>query len=101
MKLTKYTFLVIPCVFVCLLWGISRVGYAQERNEILERDYQNERVEMADRFRAEGKIYVVVAVILTIFVGITGYLILTERKIHLLQQKVEELKQLQPIVKKP
>ncbi len=38
-------------------------------------------VEMADTFRSNGKIYVVVAVILTIFAGIILYLIRLDRKL--------------------
>jgi hypothetical protein len=36
--------------------------------------------EMADQFRANGKIYVVFAVILTIFAGIILYLVRLDRK---------------------
>ena len=38
-------------------------------------------VEMADVFRSNGKIYVVVAVILTIFIGIILYLVRLDRKL--------------------
>lgn len=74
---------------VCFAWGAP----GQERTEISDRDYQNESVEMADRFREEGKIYVVVAVILTIFVGIVLFLFVTERKINTLEQQVKQLKE--------
>jgi hypothetical protein len=43
-------------------------------------------VEMADRFRANGKIYVVVAVLVTIFLGIIAYVIRLERKISRLEK---------------
>ena len=46
---------------------------------------QNETVEMADSMRSNGKIYVVVAVILTIFAGIILYLIRLDRKISKLE----------------
>ena len=49
--------------------------FAQERN-----------VEMADTFRSNGKIYVVVAVILTILAGIIIYLIRLDRKISRLEK---------------
>ena len=42
---------------------------------------QGSSVEMADTMRKEGKIYVVVAVILTIFAGIIFYLVRLDRKI--------------------
>ena len=39
------------------------------------------QTEMADAMRANGKIYVVVAVLATIFAGIFAYLIVLDRKI--------------------
>ncbi len=42
--------------------------------------------EMADTLRSNGKIYVVVAVILTIFAGIILYLIRLDRKISRLEK---------------
>ena len=42
-------------------------------------------VPMADELRKNGKIYVVVAVILTIFIGIILYLIRIDRKISKLE----------------
>jgi CcmD family protein len=43
-------------------------------------------VEMADALRQNGKIYVVVAVILAIFLGIIIYLIRLDRKISKLEK---------------
>ena len=48
--------------------------------------------EMADTMRSEGKIYVVVAIILVIFLGLIGFLIYTDRKISNLERRVNELK---------
>lgn len=45
-------------------------------------------VEMADVFRSNGKIYVVVAVILTIFAGIIFYLIRLDKKISRLEKEL-------------
>ena len=50
--------------------------FAQEKNS----------VEMADTMRSNGKIYVVAAVILTIFAGIIIYLIRLDRKISRLEK---------------
>ena len=47
---------------------------------------QDTSVDMADTMRKEGKIYVVVAVILTIFAGIIFYLIRLDRKISRLEK---------------
>ena len=48
-----------------------------------------EKVEMADKFRADGKIYVVLAIILVILAGLFFYLIRIDRKVA----KLEEQKQ--------
>jgi hypothetical protein len=42
---------------------------------------QAQQAEMADRMRSNGKIYVVVLVLATIFAGIILYLVLLDRKI--------------------
>ena len=43
--------------------------------------------EMADTFRSNGKIYVVIAVILTIFAGIIIYLIRLDRKMSRIEKQ--------------
>ena len=45
--------------------------------------------QMADTMRAEGKIYVVVAIILVIFLGLIAYLIYTDRKISKLEKRLK------------
>ena len=47
----------------------------------------NAEPEMADKLRAEGKIYVVVMVLATIFAGIFAYLIILDRKISKLEKE--------------
>lgn len=44
-------------------------------------------VEMADKFRADGKIYIVLIVIITIFIGIIVYLFSLEKKIKKLERE--------------
>lgn len=48
---------------------------------------QNAQPEMADALRADGKIYVVVLVLATIFAGIFLYLIRLDRKVSQLENK--------------
>ena len=50
---------------------------------------QNE-VEMADQMRSEGKIYVVVAVILTVLTGLIVYLLILDRKVNKLEKMIGE-----------
>ncbi|HVE60864.1 MAG: CcmD family protein [Chitinophagaceae bacterium] len=59
-----YKFLFLFCFFL-----FSFFGFAQGK------------VDMADTMRSNGKIYVVVAIILTIFAGLIFYLIRLDRKI--------------------
>ena len=49
---------------------------------------ENGGVEMADKMRSNGKIYVVVAVALTIFAGIALYLVRLDRKISRWEKKL-------------
>lgn len=52
-----------------------------------------QNAEMADTFRAEGKIYVVVAIILIILTGLIAYLFLLDRKLNKLEQLINAKKQ--------
>jgi membrane protein DedA with SNARE-associated domain len=45
-------------------------------------------VQMADGMRAEGKIYVVVAIILIVLAGLIAYLVMLDRKINKLEKLV-------------
>lgn len=49
-------------------------------------------VEMADQLRADGKIWVVVAVIAIVFVGIVVYLVRLDSKIGKLEREVNDQK---------
>mgnify|MGYP000141484738 CR=1 FL=1 len=54
---------------------------------------QNEDVEMADAFRADGKIYVVIAVIGVVLAGVLFYLFKLDKKITDIEQPVEDLEE--------
>lgn len=51
---------------------------------------QNNGIEMADRMREDGKIWVVVGVIVLIFLGIITYLISLDRKISKLEKQMKQ-----------
>ena len=51
---------------------------------------QESTVEMADKFRADGKIYVVLAVAGLILVGLFTYLIITDRKISKIEREIRK-----------
>lgn len=51
-----------------------------------------QEVEMADSLRSSGKIYVVVAIVLVILLGLIGYLISLDRKVSRLEKRIPEAK---------
>jgi uncharacterized transporter YbjL len=50
--------------------------------------FAQEEIKMADKMRADGKIWVVVAVIITVFIGIITYLVLLDRKISRIEKNL-------------
>lgn len=57
---------------------LSLTGFAQE-------------VEMADQMRADGKIYVVVAILVAILTGLIAYIFTLDRKATRLEKKIDDL----------
>lgn len=80
--------------YILILFFAMASFFAQAQNKdkiaITENDYANQEVEMADIFRSEGKIYVVVAVILAILSGIIAYLVVLDKKIIGLEKQIKE-----------
>ena len=62
-------------IFVVLLLASTMISVAQETQP-----------EMADALRKDGKIYVVVLVLATIFAGIIAFLVRLDRKISKLEK---------------
>ena len=54
---------------------------------------KGQNAEMADAFRAEGKIYVVVAIVLIVLTGLIVYLFLLDRKLSKLEEAIKAQKQ--------
>jgi multisubunit Na+/H+ antiporter MnhB subunit len=75
-------------ILTLVLLVFSLTVLAQEKIAVTESDYTNDRVEMADVMRADGKIYVLVGIIVIIFAGITTYVIHTDRKISKLEKNL-------------
>ena len=65
--------------YLILFLLVSQVAIAQEP-------------EMADAMRSNGKIYVVVGIIMIVLVGLIGYLFLLDRKITKLENKLSDKK---------
>ena len=62
--------------------GILSICFVQAQDSL-----SNEKPQMADAMRSNGKIYVVVAVLLIILAGLFLYLFQTDRKLTRLEQK--------------
>ena len=65
---------------------ISFAAQAQEKIAVTAADYSNNEVEMADVMRSEGKIYVLVGIIVLIFIGLLAYVIQTDRRVSKLEK---------------
>ncbi|OOG74309.1 CcmD family protein [Algoriphagus sp. A40] len=66
----------------------SFVALAQEKIPVTTSDYTNSSVDMADMMRSNGKIYIVVGIIVIIFIGITAYLVFTDRKLSRIEKSI-------------
>ncbi|AKP51769.1 CcmD family protein [Cyclobacterium amurskyense] len=75
---------------IIFLLFISFLAKAQDKIGITDEDYQNSGVEMADKMRSEGKIYVLVSIIGIVLGGILVYVIQTDRKISGLEKKYND-----------
>jgi len=63
-----------PSLLLLILWCSGVTVFAQDSVAV-------KKVEMADHLRASGKIYVVIAVLVTILLGLILYVIRLDRKI--------------------
>lgn len=62
---------------ILILLSVQFSGYSQD-------------VEMADSFRSDGKIYVVIAVILVILIGLFSFLFRIDSKISKLENRLKK-----------
>lgn len=73
------------------LWVMMVVNaVAQNKIPINSDDYSNNSVEMADALRDSGKIYVVVAVIIALWAGMTIYLSIIDKKVSRLEKMIKD-----------
>lgn len=79
----KKIVLIIALLLIMNMTGSFQVVAQQQSSE-------TERVEMADLFRKEGKIYVVVSIIGVVLTGLIAYAIRIDRKIGRLEEEFEK-----------
>ena len=75
-------------LIVIILLYVSMSAFGQDT----PMDYTNEnpKVEMADQFRKDGKIYVVIGVMVVILGGLIIYVMGVDRKITRLEKEINE-----------
>jgi len=73
----KYRSIAYRLIFLFLALCINVISFAQAK-----------KVEMADEMRSNGKIYIVVAVCLTILIGLFLYVFSLDRKLSKIEKEV-------------
>lgn len=75
----------------CFLLGSALGSQAtQAQSESSVTVVAEQEVEMADTLRQDGKIYVVVIVLLTVLAGVVVYLISLDRKVSKLEKQLKD-----------
>lgn len=87
----------LAVIICCLCLSLQAQAFQDEttptktgKTPITQRDYNNTEIEMADEWRANGKIYVVIATLAALLGGIAVYLIMLDRRIGKLEKELEE-----------
>ena len=73
----KYKLFAVRFLLLCTALCVNVISFAQAK-----------KVEMADEMRSNGKIYIVVAVCLTILVGLFLYVFSLDRKLSKIEKEV-------------
>ena len=85
-----FRILALWCLLLGATFGFNNVQAQPEQNSGTTIIAEPE-VEMADTLRQDGKIYVVVTVLLTVLGGVLVYLISLDRKVSKLEKEVKSL----------
>jgi putative effector of murein hydrolase len=81
-----FRILAIWCFILCTTVGIQQVHAQTAETEVTTA----QNIEMADTLRQDGKIYVVVIVLLTVLGGMIAYLVLLDRKVTKLEKQMHD-----------
>lgn len=81
-----FRILAVWCFMLCATAGIQQAqAQAPETQAVAEPE-----VEMADTLRQDGKIYVVVVVLLTVLGGMIAYLVTLDRKVTRIEKQMRD-----------
>jgi uncharacterized membrane protein len=81
-----FRILAVWCFILCATAGIQQVQAQTAETETIT----TQEVEMADTLRQDGKIYVVVIVLLTVLGGLIAYLVTLDRKVTKLEKQMHD-----------
>lgn len=83
----KKIFIAFSIYFIMSFMAFTPFATAQDETDV--------NIEMAEKMRSEGKIYVVVLVVTILFTGLLIYAINTDRKVSKLEKEIKSLKSTQ------
>lgn len=86
----SFRILAVWCFMLFAATGIRQVQAQATETESSVTVVAEPEVEMADTLRQDGKIYVVVVVLLTILTGLIVYLISLDRKVSKLEKQMRD-----------
>ena len=72
---------------LCLLMNNAAQAQAKGESVLVEANAGSQSVEMADRMRQDGKIYVVVGCVLVVLAGMIFYLVSIDKKVSRLERQ--------------
>jgi hypothetical protein len=80
--------------FLCVATPVfAQNDTTAQKTETTARKIKKEVIEMADTLRADGKIWVVVAIILIVLIGLFTYLFMLDKKVTRLENLIREREQ--------
>ena len=86
-----FRILAVCCFILGALAGVTQVQAQPEQTQVEYSSAPAESdIEMADTLRQDGKIWVVVVVLLTVLAGLIVYLIALDRKVSKLEKQFKE-----------
>ncbi|ARS37954.1 hypothetical protein CA264_18710 [Pontibacter actiniarum] len=85
-----FRILAMWCFVLCATAGIQQVQAQPAQTEKSTSVLAEAEVQMADALRQDGKIYVVVMVLLTVMIGLIAYLITLDRKVGKLEKQLRD-----------